>query len=194
MGLYAHFNPRDYGFQEVIEAEVEGEVISEEVDYTEACEEAVNTFLEIANDLVPVDTGYLQSTIDASTDGWEVEFEATAEYAQYPEYGTWCQDAQPYFRPALQEAISVFIELARTAEDEAKEIVSEQMQAIMDAAQEAMGFALGTVFGTAFLLLMFPLMLYEYGIIQTIFAPIMGTDEDRQEGLYAAAEELVEIT
>ena len=61
-----------------------------EVDYTGACEAFVETFLEVALDLVPVDTGYLYSTISADTDGYFCWAEATAEYAQYVEYGTWC--------------------------------------------------------------------------------------------------------
>lgn len=194
MGLYAHFNPRDYGFKEVIEAEINGEVISEEVDYTEAFEMAEETFLEIANELVPIDTGYLQSTLDSWDDGWEVYFEASAEYAQYPEYGTWCQAAQPYFRPALQQAVEIFIEYAMTAEDLAREIVEDQMSAIMEAAQGAMGWGMGTLFATGFLLLTFPIFLYEYGIIQSLAAPFLGSERDRGEGLGRAVENLIEIT
>ena len=107
MGLYAEVDfITDWGFPEQLTGgdETIGEA-SVPVNYSGACSAFVETFLEVAKELVPVDTGYLRSTIDAGTDGFSFCYaEATAEYAQYVEYGTWCMDAQPYFEIALEEA------------------------------------------------------------------------------------------
>ena len=126
MGLYAEFSPYDFVFPSDFSASTEDGDVYVEVDYSEAIDDAIDTFMEIATSLVPVDTGYLQSTISAFSDGDTVCFSADAEYAEYPEYGTWCQAEQPYFRPALQEAIDVFIIDAVGAIDEAQnDFVSE---------------------------------------------------------------------
>ena len=107
MGLYAEVDfINDWGFPDELTGgdETIGEA-SVSVNYSGACSIFVETFMEVAKELVPVDTGYLRSTIDAGTDGFSFCYaEATAEYAQYVEYGTWCMDAQPYFEIALEEA------------------------------------------------------------------------------------------
>lgn len=75
------------------------------IDYSEGLQAFVSTFLDIAQTDVPVDTGNLLRSIDASTDSnSSVSCHADAEYAQYVEYGTYKMPAQPYFRPALEEA------------------------------------------------------------------------------------------
>lgn len=104
-----------------------------EIDYTPAFEAACEVFDEIANDLVPVDTGYLQSTIYSEFDSQSAEFYADAEYAQYVEYGTYKMDAQPYFRPAVEAAKEEFLavaeEIIEMAEDDAMfEVGSFNMQ------------------------------------------------------------------
>ena len=77
-----------------------------EIDYSDAFAAFADTFYSIATDLVPIDTGYLFSTISSSSDDWSITAEADADYAQYVEYGTWKMDAQPYFAPALNQALS----------------------------------------------------------------------------------------
>lgn len=144
MGLYVSFSiTADWGYPE----EVEGgnESIGYEsvpVDYSEACEAFVSTFLDTALSLVPVDTGYLRSTIDANTDGDTCEAEATADYAQYVEYGTVYMDAQPYFEPALEAACAAAAEAAEEALQEAQEELAdllEDMQADSDTGAMMMG-------------------------------------------------------
>ena len=101
MGLLVEFDVvNDFGY---IEATEEFGIIP---DYSEGCEVFVKTFLKIARELVPVDTGYLKYTLRAEYDDTYCCAETKCEYAQYPEYGTWCQAAQPYFTPALEEAIA----------------------------------------------------------------------------------------
>ena len=75
-----------------------------EIDYSDAFAAFADTFYSVATDLVPIDTGYLFSTISSSSDDWSITAEADADYAQYVEYGTWKMDAQPYFAPALNQA------------------------------------------------------------------------------------------
>jgi HK97 gp10 family phage protein len=63
-----------------------------------------------AKDIVPVDTGFLQSTIYHNVDpaSLTLELGATADYAAYVELGTRRMAAQPYIRPAFdagQEAL-----------------------------------------------------------------------------------------
>jgi HK97 gp10 family phage protein len=55
----------------------------------------------LAKELVPVDTGRLQSTIKGVAQGLEVTLSADTEYASYVEYGTRKMRAQPYLRPAM---------------------------------------------------------------------------------------------
>ena len=162
MGLYAEFSPYDFGFPSDFSASTENGSVYVEVDYSEAIDDAINTFMEIATSLVPVDTGYLCSTISAYSDGDTVCFSADAEYAQYPEYGTWCQAEQPYFRPALQEAIDVFIIDAVGAIDEAQNDFVSEMELSMaeGAGEKSLLNYVGGIVATLFIgILFFPLFI-----------------------------------
>jgi hypothetical protein len=94
MGLYTEFDAVDMGYPNELtggdESIGEASVL---IDYSEACEAFVETFLRVSRELVPVNTGYLKSTIDAGTDGSWCYAEATADYAEYVEYGTSYMDA-----------------------------------------------------------------------------------------------------
>lgn len=122
MGLWVGFDViDDLGFMDATP------LYQIEPDYSIGCDTFVDVFCEVATTLVPVDTGYLQSTIDADNDGvsWCEAF-AEAEYAQYVEYGTWCMEAQPYFEEAyqraLQEAWPQWEEAVREAQQEEAEL------------------------------------------------------------------------
>lgn len=134
MGLYASFDViDDFGF---LEATEEWNI---RPDYSAGCAAFADTFVAVATALVPVDTGYLQSTINA--DGGETfcECSADAEYAQYVEYGTWKMSAQPYFEPALEAALSAAEPLWVAAEEEAileDEMLSEEEEAEQEAMME----------------------------------------------------------
>ena len=127
MGLYVSFSiTADWGYPEEVEGGDENiGYESVPVDYSEACEAFVSTFLDTALSLVPVDTGYLRSTINANADGDTCEAEATADYAQYVEYGTVYMDAQPYFEPALEAACAAAAEAAEEALQEAQEELAD---------------------------------------------------------------------
>jgi hypothetical protein len=56
---------------------------------------------DISWNLVPVRTGFLQSTIYYIVNGFVLEFGASANYAWYVEAGTWRIAARPFIRPAL---------------------------------------------------------------------------------------------
>ena len=144
MGLYVSFSiTADWGYPEEVEGGDENiGYESVPVDYSEACEAFVSTFLDTALSLVPVDTGYLKSTINANADGDTCEAEATADYAQYVEYGTVYMDAQPYFEPALEAACAAAAEAAEEALQEAQEELAdllEDMQADSDTGAMMMG-------------------------------------------------------
>ena len=175
MGLALHLDVESVGLPITLEAvAADMSVVSVDIDYSDALIAFVDTFLDVAIDLVPVDTGYLQSTIYAETDEeFTADCYADAEYAQYPEYGTWCQDAQPYFRPAVEEAWQEFcngaIEAIEEAQDELTNILEEiaaDVQAEME--EESGGSIGGGIMMIMMMLLLFPLMLYGYGIKQTI--------------------------
>jgi HK97 gp10 family phage protein len=70
-------------------------------NYAEGCRVFCDTFLAEAQARCPVRTGYLRSTISASSTASSITCMAGADYAQYVEYGTSRQSAQPYFEPAL---------------------------------------------------------------------------------------------
>lgn len=200
MGLYAYFDTASCGLPDEITAsdvgypELEDEAETVEVDYSGALGHMVQTFMDIATDLVPIDTGYLCSTIHADTDQVSfAAFYADAEYAQYVEYGTWKMGAQPYFRPALDEALEVFITEAMQALTEAQEIMRMIIQDIMSAAMEGVAEMAGETFGgfspmglsglststfigglalgTLMFFLAFPILVNLYGILDSLLGP-----------------------
>ena len=144
MGLRANINAMDQGFP--MTADV-GD-ISIPVDYSEAAEAFKAMFLDVARQLVPVRTGYLKSTITAeigeATIG-EVTAEASAEYAQYVEFGTYRQMAQPYFIPAIEAALEEWGLAAQKAYDEALEEAQAAYEAeqAQQQSQEAGGAPVG---------------------------------------------------
>lgn len=182
MGLYAEYSFIDDGG---MPSEVSGgdDRIGEAsvfVDYSEACAVFVDTFLRVANELVPVDTGYLRSTIQAGEWGDGFWCEASADYAQYVEYGTSYMDAQPYFEPALAEAFGEAMIIAQEALTEAQEelesILTDMMNAAMSVASgggNAMTATWGQFFGglaifTLMFIVLFPVLVNLYGIMDSL--------------------------
>ena len=144
MGLRANINAMDQGFP--MTADV-GD-ISIPVDYSEAAEVFKAMFLDVARELVPVRTGYLKSTIAAEIGEasiGEVTAEASAEYAQYVEFGTYRQMAQPYFIPAIEAALEEWGLAAQKAYDEALEEAQAAYEAeqAQQQSQEAGGAPVG---------------------------------------------------
>lgn len=186
MGLYCEFSfVDDLGYP----GELTGgdELIGEAsvlVNYSAAVSAFVETFLQVANELVPVDTGYLKSTIDAGGAGDTCWCEATADYAQYVEYGTVYMDAQEYFEPALIagiEAAGMEIEAAVSeAEDELEAILSDMMNAAMSVAgggQGGMGgmfsmswgqFFMGLAIFALAVIVLFPILVNLYGVLDSL--------------------------
>lgn len=148
MGLRANINAMDQGFP--MTADV-GD-ISIPVDYSEAAEAFKAMFLDVARQLVPVRTGYLKSTIAAEIGEasiGEVTAEASAEYAQYVEFGTYRQMAQPYFIPAIEAALEEWGLAAQKAYDEALEEAQAAYEAeqAQQQSQEAGGAPVGAPVG-----------------------------------------------
>ncbi len=73
-----------------------------------------------AERLVPVRTGYLQSTIYAKSQEWQVEVGAEATYAAAVEFGTRCSRAQPYLAPAVEAYLPSLERVLLDALDSAK--------------------------------------------------------------------------
>lgn len=100
-----------------------------------------DTFIQVSTAYCPVDTGYLQSTLTADTDGFAwAECYTDCEYAQYQEYGTWCMGAQPYFEPAIAEAFAAAIPLWRQAWQDALDEEQEILQIVKEAYNELQDF------------------------------------------------------
>src|SRR3990172_938523 len=69
-----------------------------------ALEELIHQGEEHAKQIVPVDTGYLRSTIYGQVTGpLEAELRADADYAVFVEEGTSRMGARPYLRPSLEQ-------------------------------------------------------------------------------------------
>lgn len=199
MGLYAEFTPEDLDYK--LEFNNDRYMITVEVDYTDALEECAETFLQLARQIVPVDTGFLRSTLYSEQDGLSIYFEATAEYAEFVEYGTWKQRAQPYFRPALEEALRVFIELADLAQAEAEEEFNQEVEmakeeeeenkkqgGISEEDGEGFGFGSPLVMAGLFVLL-FPIIFNVYAFTQ-IFKEATG-QEDKSSVIRGIAGDLI---
>ena len=170
MGLRAQFTMDDLGYAETTSE------MGVYIDYTEGCERFVDVFLEVAIDLVPVDTGYLQSTLEAHAYGDECICQTLCEYAQYVEYGTVYQHAQPYFEPALDAALTEAIPLWDAAVEMALEeeaALIEELEAAENSARaqgrQQMMNTKGTMAagGGSFLMTLFAAVII--GIIQGIF-------------------------
>ena len=98
-------------------------------DYSIGCAIFCAVFESVAKSLCPVDTGRLQQSLIADTDGMTYcEAITDCEYAQYQEYGTWCMPAQPYFEVAVETAINMAFDSWKQAEitvfEEEQEILS----------------------------------------------------------------------
>lgn len=120
--------------------------VTVQVDYTDAFAAFADAFYSIATDLVPIDTGYLLSSISSSSDDWSMTAQADADYAQYVEFGTWKMAAQPYFIPALNQAWDETEPLFQQALLDAQQELQNEIAAI----QEGLGDNADTGFGGGF--------------------------------------------
>ena len=73
-----------------------------------------------AERLVPVRTGYLQSTIYAKSIEWQIEVGAEAAYAAAVEFGTRYSRAKPYLNPSVQAYLPSLERVLLEALDSAK--------------------------------------------------------------------------
>ena len=179
MGLFVEFDViDDFGYLDMTE---EYAIVP---DYSEGCQVFAITFLEVARQLVPVDTGYLRSTLKAGCEDTYCYAETDCEYAQYPEFGTWCQAEQPYFRPALEQAIMAAKpywdraqQNALIAEEMLIEEVEEEEEDTFYSTKSSLPVGIGFMGFVWFFLAMFLIAF----IIVTIEA-IMGKDFGYNEG------------
>jgi len=101
MGLYASFNlQNDLGLWSSTRN------FQFPADYTMGNWIFKNTFDSVIRSNCPVRTGNLLSSIKCYIDGLDIILYTDCEYAQFVEYGTWKQDAQPYFEQAIETAIN----------------------------------------------------------------------------------------
>lgn len=188
MGLYAEFHIDDYDYPDELTAigggggEEGGIEVSVEVDYSYAIQACMDTFMDIATKLVPIDTGYLHDSIDVEDLGDGVAFYAEAEYAQYVEFGTSRMSAQEYFRPALEEAMAIFHQEAQIAQDWAEEQLQNIVGGLMDASMAfsesmGMGFMGGLATFAVVSFLLFPVLLFTYGVLDALGDAFFGDSQ-----------------
>lgn len=108
MGLYCEFNLSEAGFWETTK---NGGFV---VDYSEGNQIFANTFHNIVSAYCPIKTGYLIGSTHCSSNGMNTTAYATADYAQYVEFGTSQQAEQPFFTMAVEmafiEAYPIWVE------------------------------------------------------------------------------------
>lgn len=134
MGLRADFTVFDLGYAESTDE------VGVFIDYSLGCEIFAETFLRVAKNLVPVDTGYLRSTLRASASDEGCCCETLCDYAEYVEYGTIYMGAQPYFEPAIDAALDAAIPYWDSAVDEALE---EEAELLAEEEEEGGGLGRG---------------------------------------------------
>ena len=177
MGLYASFDViDDFGYLDFTQE------YGISPDYSEGCAVFVETFLRVARSYVPVDTGYLRSTLNASTNGTFCECETKCEYAEYVEYGTWCCPDQPYFEPALSAAISEASWLWSQAEEDAlleEEMLLAEEEEEKEEKEEEQG---GSISGFVGSILAFFVMAIVLVAIQNFFELISPDSSSSREG------------
>lgn len=175
MGLLVEFDVGEYGYNTNVFGVV-GDLVPflATMDFAPACEAFVETFMEEATKLVPVRTGYLQSTINATTDGSHCVAQATAEYAEFVEYGTWCMEAQPYFTPALEKAMAVFHQIAQQIQEGA---MREAEEDVIFKAEDLMGRATNPALMTVLIVI----IAFAYIVIKEIFNSIMGEAKPKNQ-------------
>lgn len=183
MGLYAEFHLDDFGYETELSVDFGGQTLVESIDYSDAFQACMDTFMNIATSLVPIDTGYLYDSIGVEFLGDGVAFYANAEYAQYVEFGTSRMDAQEYFQPALEEAMAVFHELAQIATSWADEMLQGMVQGLMDASMAfsesmGMGFIGGLITFEIVSFIFFPVILFGYAVADVISIAIDGGTND----------------
>lgn len=66
-----------------------------------------------AKEKCPVDTGTLRNSISHAVDNNTAIIGTNVEYAPYVELGTFKMDAQPYLRPAVENHIKEYKEIAK---------------------------------------------------------------------------------
>lgn len=139
MGLYAEMDTHIWGFPDMTPQ------LGLPISYSGVGELFAERAQSIATADCPVDTGYLQSTIEGAGSGTTATIQAGAEYAQYLEYGTWKMSAQPYFTYAVEQAASEAFELATTLyekalkEEEAIIRMIEEMERMMRSLSSSFG-------------------------------------------------------
>lgn len=201
MGLRFSATPEDFGLP--LEEDVVVKDLFETVvyDYSEGCDIFVDTFLAIATDLVPVDTGNLMSSLDASTDGTEVTAETDCEYAEYVEYGTWKMAAQPYFLPALEEALAaafdVWVEAREEQYMEVAEILLEEWEEMQEEEEEDSddeGSFIGNLLGMFFLAIILFAINAFFDAINPLDSSSHGSIDSVDGGFIGNIESMIEIT
>ena len=159
-------------------------------NYAEGCRIFCDTFLAEARARCPVRTGYLRSTISASSTASSITCMVGADYAQYVEYGTSRQSAQPYFEPALQIALETAQEYWDRAENEVimkqRELVQRGRQ-LEDRVNQFSENGASTIQGTSlsgFLVTM--LMAILIGLIRGLFSTLRevfsGSEREQPDG------------
>lgn len=100
MGLYCEVSLKNLGFWP--STRNAGVV----VDYNYGNQIFEKKFHEMTSFLCPVRTGNLLGSLSCEGNGMTIIATTDCEYAEYVEFGTWKQMAQPYFEESIQTAFA----------------------------------------------------------------------------------------
>lgn len=201
MGMRCEFDLiNDFGYPDILEDSDYGVLV--EVDYSEGNDEFCRAFLQEIRLHTPVDTGYLLSTIDVDFDDTYCECWTDCEYAEYVEYGTIYQTAQPYFEPAILYALNmakpiwdnILDEAIDALENEIEELAEEEEEEVMATAMAGSGDA--GFFGNIIAILLMAIIMAFISFIGMVLKDLLNPREEfgsrsRSHGSYDEGSVLV---
>lgn len=110
------------GWEDVDGAFSQVKKMAEGEELLDILEAGANVAYTIAYDLVPVDTGLLQSTLEVVRDTDNVSLGANTDYAEDVEFGTPRMAAQPYLRPAMAHKEEILDAMAEELQKKQSEV------------------------------------------------------------------------
>lgn len=81
--------------------------------------------VDTARELCPVETGFLQDSIDYYIEGNTLVVEASADYADFVEYGTVKQDPQPFLETAIALSEEEIMDTVIASEQDALRVTTD---------------------------------------------------------------------
>src|SRR5438445_8567881 len=141
-GLSYHIGP-DFDLEDY---ELSDEAVDKAQDLIAAIlQDKGQTIVEMARTLVPVRTGFLQSSIFFEVDGVDLRVGARASYAAYVEHGTSKMEPRPYLEPAIA---LIMPEIEASIDQVIEDLVADDQQVQEGDQMDLSGSIVDDTFGT----------------------------------------------